>query len=126
MYIKAAVVIHKDGKYLLVQERNERVYGQWNWSQGRLDEGETPEEAALREGKEETGLDLRVERKLAMLTDTFPDIKELHVFLASPISGSVSVQEDEILAAKWVSLEELIEMKESLVGPWVLDTIRDI
>ena len=52
--VVAGCVIQKDGKYLLVQEKQQKVYGLWNLPAGHVDEGETFEEAAIRESQEET------------------------------------------------------------------------
>jgi 8-oxo-dGTP pyrophosphatase MutT (NUDIX family) len=54
------MVIEKDGKFLLVQEGHAGAYGLWNWQQGKVEEGETIEEAAVREAKEETGYEVSI------------------------------------------------------------------
>ena len=59
----AGVLVKQDGKYLLVQEKLEHVYGLWNIPAGHVDAGETKEDAAKREGEEETGY-------MVTLTDT--------------------------------------------------------
>ncbi len=48
-------IIEKDGKFLLVQEAQEKVYGKWNIPAGLLDFNETIFEGAKREIYEETG-----------------------------------------------------------------------
>ena len=53
-------VLEKDGKYLLVQEAQEKCYGKWNLPAGHLDPNETIIEAAKREIKEESGLDVEL------------------------------------------------------------------
>ena len=50
------VVMHADGgepRYLLIRDS----YGNWGFPKGHLEHGELPEDAALREVREETGLD---------------------------------------------------------------------
>jgi 8-oxo-dGTP diphosphatase len=123
--IKAAALINQGARFLLVQEKG-RVHGLWNWPQGRVEEGESAEEAAVREAKEETGFDTRIEESVAILKDTFPDIKELHVYLATIVGGELTLPKDEILDAKFFSVAEIGDMKEQLVGKWILDVIHQV
>lgn len=125
-FTRAAAVIEQDGKFLLVQEATPVVYGLWNWQQGRVEEGESPEAAAVREAKEETGLDVRVVRKLGVIQKPFPNTKEIHVFLTEVVGGELKTKEGEILQAKWFTLEELEEIKDKTPGPWVFETIQSI
>jgi mutator protein MutT len=120
-WIKAAVLVQQDGRFLLVQEEAHRAAGLWNWPQGKVEPGETPAEAAVREAREETGLDVSVGAKLAVLQDTFPDIEELHVFLATIVGGQLTVPGAEIRDAKFFSVREIEAMREQLIGPWVLE-----
>lgn len=53
-------VVEKDGKYLLVQEAKEKCRGKWNIPAGHLDPNETIFDAAKREVKEESGLDVEL------------------------------------------------------------------
>ncbi len=125
-FVRAAAVIEQEGRFLLVQEATPIVYGLWNWQQGKVDEGESPEDAAVREAKEETGLDVRVVRKLGVIQNPFPNTKEIHVFLTQVVGGELKVLEGEILQAKWFTLDELEEIKDKTPGPWVLKTIHSI
>jgi 8-oxo-dGTP diphosphatase len=56
----ATIVVRnsRTGKFLLMKraESKEMMPGRWEFPGGGIDEGETPEEAALREFEEETGL----------------------------------------------------------------------
>ena len=123
--IKAAALIQENGAFLLVQENVARVRGRWNWPQGTVKDGETPEQTAIREAKEETGLDIKIERRLAILTDTFPDTKELHVYLATAVGGGIFLPKDEILDVQYFTFEQIEHMKEKLVGEWIFNTISE-
>ena len=122
-YIKTAVVIKKDNTYLLVQENSERVRGLWNLPQGTVDAGENLEDCAVREVKEETGLDVQLDKKIAVLNNTFKDTKELHVYQCSIAGGNLQIPEEEIMSAKFFTIEEIETIKDKLVGPWVYDVI---
>lgn len=69
--IQVAGITLKDnsGRYLLVQERLPHVYGLWNLPAGHVDEGETPQQAALREGLEETGFKVKLVSEEPLLVD---------------------------------------------------------
>jgi len=64
--VAACVIRDKSGKYLLVQEAQPKVYGLWNLAAGHVDKGESIEKAAVREAKEETGLDVRSTNSLTI------------------------------------------------------------
>src|SRR5689334_16330954 len=66
----AGVFVERDGKLLLVRRGAEPAKGRWDIPGGYMKEGETAEQAARREAREETGLDLG-ELRLA-LTDINP------------------------------------------------------
>lgn len=95
--IRVAVLIEKDGKFLLGQEATKIIYGLWNWQQGKVEEGEDIGVAALREVKEETGLDVELIRKLTVLDNPFLGTKETHVFLGKIIGGELNYSTEEIL-----------------------------
>ena len=58
MKIIVGGVIEKDGKVLLVQEKQDECYGKWNIPAGHLDCNESIIEGARREIKEEVGIDI--------------------------------------------------------------------
>jgi len=123
-YIVAGVVIKKDGKYLLVQENRPgtEVHGLWNFPAGRVGEGSTIEETAVKEAKEECGYDVELVRKLDVFQES-SKVPPKHAFEARIIGGELKWPEDEILSADWFSFNELKEMKEKLRGEWILGAI---
>ena len=91
-------VLEKDGKYLLVQEAQEKCYGKWNLPAGHLDPNETIFEAAKREIKEESGLDVKLtgvcqigNRKLE--SDVFVSV----IFSAKVLDGDIKEFLEEYL-----------------------------
>jgi ADP-ribose pyrophosphatase YjhB (NUDIX family) len=59
--VAVGVVAERRGRLLLVKRNHEPRMGQWSFPSGFVDRGEVLEDAAVREAKEETGLDVRIE-----------------------------------------------------------------
>lgn len=121
--IRAAMVIKRDGKFLLVQEGHDGAYGLWNWQQGKVEAEEGVEEAAIREAKEETGYEVSIVKKLSIVKDPFPNTREIHVFLGEVTGGDLQTPAGEIIQAKWFAPAELEEIKGLTPGPWVQETL---
>ena len=124
--VKAGVVIKKDETFLLVQERASRAYGLWNVPSGDVEAGHPVAETAIREAKEETGLDVRLEQDLGEYETGFPDRSIIHLYLASANNGVVSFPATELLDARWFSLDDVEAMKETLVAEYVLRAISSV
>lgn len=108
-------VVEKDGKYLLVQEAQEKCRGKWNIPAGHLDPNETIFEATKREVEEESGFDVELtgvcqigNQKLE--NDVFVSV----VFSTKVLGGDINFNPDEILDAKWFTYEEIVAMKDQL------------
>ena len=120
---KVAVLIKEKDTFLLVQEKGKRVYGLWNWPQGTPEEGENLECAAIREVKEETGLDIQIEKKIEILKHTFFDTKELHVYKGLLTGGIINFPKNEILNVRYFTLKQIEAMLDKLVGGWIYEVI---
>jgi 8-oxo-dGTP diphosphatase len=97
----------------------EDSYGQWTWAKGHIEEGESPEQAAVREVSEETGLvDLQIVEKLGKQEYYFTlsgknIFKTVHIFLIKASAGEeLNIQVSEIQDAGWFSPEEAVEKIE--------------
>lgn len=120
--IVAGVVIKKDGKYLLVQEKQPKAYGLWNFPAGKVEEGYSIEETAVKEAKEESGYDVELLREIAVFHENI-NRPVAHAFEARIIGGELQYPEDEILDARWFTSDEIKNMKEKLRGEWILAAI---
>lgn len=69
--VGVGVVITKNQQVLLLRRRNVHGAGAWSTPGGHLDFGETPEQCAVREVKEETGLDIDAVAFRAITNDVF-------------------------------------------------------
>jgi len=87
-------------------------YDDWSFPKGKLDPGETIEEAALREVLEETGIQCKIVRKIESLQRyTYQTNKGrrrpkvVHYFLMDPLSDEVRVPGAEVDRAEWLDFE---------------------
>ena len=119
----AGVIIKKDGKYLLVQEKLPKAYGLWNFPAGKVEEGDIIAHTAIKEAKEETGYDVKLLRHVGVFNSPEKICPCKHAYEAEIIGGELKFPEDEIMDAKWFSYDEIKKMKDKLRGGWVLEAI---
>jgi 8-oxo-dGTP pyrophosphatase MutT (NUDIX family) len=84
----------------------------WSLPKGHLEAGETPEEAAVREVQEETGIRGRVLAKLGVIdfwfvADSHRVHKTVHHYLLEAESGELSDADVEVDEVAWVPLDDL-------------------
>lgn len=108
-----SAVIEKDGKFLLVQEAVGPPKGTWNFPGGRQDPGETIQQTAIREAKEESGFEVVIE-KLLVKAERSTINTTLNAFEVKVIGGKLSFPREEILDAKWFTYEEIVAMEDQL------------
>jgi len=120
--VVAAVILKKDHKYLLVQEKQPLAYALWNFPAGRVDIGETLEEAAEREAKEESGYTVKIIGHVGIYHESAEKAVK-HVYAAKITGGDINFPEDEIMDAKWFSFVEIESMKNKLRAPWILEAL---
>ncbi|MBU0707506.1 NUDIX hydrolase [Patescibacteria group bacterium] len=121
--VVAGVVIKKDDKYLLVQEIGPRARGLWNWPSGRVEQGDTIEETAVKEAKEETGYDVKLIRKIGIFQIDI-NTPPKHSYEAEIVGGELDYPKNEIMNAKWFTLVEIKNMKDKLRGEWITGAIE--
>ncbi len=120
--IAGTILRDKDGRYLLVQERKESAYGLWGLPAGWVDDGETPKQAAIRETKEEVGLDIEIDSNQPFYDSNQPEAdRHYYAFLGKIKGGVMTIQSEELLAAQWHSFEviEVLYAQEKIRAPWV-------
>lgn len=118
--VGAGVLAIENGKVLLIKRGNEPNKGLWSIPGGMVRLGESPEEAAIREFKEETGLDAVIENLLGVFNVVVRDdhgrIKYHYVvidYLGKVVGGTLSPGSD-VMDAKWFKIEELSEINTSV------------
>lgn len=108
------VIIYQDRldtRYLVVKSK---ANGHWGFPKGHIEENETEIDAARREVKEETGLDVQIHEgfKTSMeYTISETNIrKQVILFLGKPTINSVTIQKSEIAAYKWAKFTDAINL----------------
>ena len=86
----------------------------WSLPKGHIEEGETPEQAALREVAEETGIESSIERALGVIDFWFMAggkriHKTVHHYLFRETGGKLAPQESEVDEVGWFPLTEIVE-----------------
>jgi 8-oxo-dGTP diphosphatase len=111
-----AAIIRKDDKIFATQ----RGYGDfkdwWEFPGGKIEAGETPEEALKREIREELSTEISVDEFLCTVEYDYPAFHlTMHCYLCSLLTEALHLNEHE--AARWLSKDEL-ESVEWLPADW--------
>ena len=91
------VLIRRDDGYVFIKRKNEPYRGHWAIPGGLVEYGETVEQAAIREAKEETGLEVKLIRLVGVYSDPTRDPRGHYVsiaYLAEAVSGELKAATD--------------------------------
>ncbi|AJD91916.1 hypothetical protein JMA_25990 [Jeotgalibacillus malaysiensis] len=122
----AGVVENSKGEWLVVKKKYGGLKGKWSIPAGFVEEGETADQAAVREVKEETGITAEVIKvagfRSGVLKDTISDNMIIFVMRAVDEAESLMVPEEEIAEAAWIEKSELRDHPDvSSMIPVMLD-----
>lgn len=123
----AAVVCH-EGRYLMVEEeaRGRIVFTQPG---GHLESGESPEQALVREVREETACDVRCDDLIGMYLWIHPQTRQqfLRIVYAAGFVGCDDRRslDANIVARHWLTRDEIVQRGKMLRSPAVLRCIQD-
>lgn len=119
-------IVNQKGEVLL-QKRGDKL--KWGFPGGALELGESIEECALREVKEETGLDVKIEYMIGVYSkynDKYSNGDEAqcitHFFKGRPEGGNLVVDNKETLELKFFKLDDC----PSLVNQQHEDCLKDL
>ena len=101
-----AAVIKKDDKYLATQRGYGEFINMWEFPGGKIDAGETPEEALVREIKEELDTEIEVLKLLDTVEYDYPKFHlSMDCFICKIKFGNLVLKEHE--ASAWLTKETL-------------------
>lgn len=104
--IGALAIVLREGSLLLIERGFEPHLGHWSLPGGVIDDGESVEDAAVRETLEETGFEVEVVRELGVVTGPLTG-RGHGVFLCSVAGGELSACPPEVTDVRWVPYAEL-------------------
>lgn len=118
-----AVITDASGRFLLIKRANAPAKGTWSLPGGRVEEGESHEQAVVREVAEETGLDVTVVREVGTLERDSPlgAVYVIHDFLVEPVGDTQPRAGDDAADARWFTAEEIYDLSTS---PGLTETLE--
>ena len=102
------IILNDKNEILLVLQSA----GHWGLPKGHVEEGETEEQTAIREVKEETNVDVIVNTNLrySMVYSPKEDVeKEVVYFIAKNTSNDCKPQLEEVQEMKWLDIDNAID-----------------
>lgn len=121
--VVAAIIHDAEGRIFATQ----RGYGEfkdgWEFPGGKMEAGETPEEALRREIWEELETRIEVERLVETVEYDYPQFHlTMHCFLCRVESGRLELKEHE--AARWLEKEDLYEVDWLPADLQIIDKLK--
>ena len=122
--IQVVAAIIRDGDRIFATQRGHGAYKDgWEFPGGKIEPGETPEQALFREIKEELYTEITVGEKLTQVEYDYPEFHlSMGCYWCSIKSGCLTLKEHE--AAKWLQLDELDTVDWLPADQYVVKQIR--
>lgn len=127
----AGGVVHRSAEgvteILLVHRRRPIL---WALPKGTPNAGETLAETALREVREETGVEVQIEEPLGEITyffvrDRIRFRKTVHFFLMRPVGGSIDEHDHEFDEVRWTAMDEALRLMNYATEREVVERAAD-
>ena len=118
-----AAIIHKGDCIFATQRGHGEWKGWWEFPGGKIEAGETPEEALHREIWEELETHIVVEREVQTVEWDYPTFHlTMHSFLCRVESGTLTLKEHE--AARWLAKDELDSVRWLPADVQIIETLK--
>ena len=101
-------IVVDDEKVLLVKHNA----GHWDFPKGHVEEGETEIETAIREVKEETNIDIKIEKENKYISEYSPKenvMKTVIYFIGEKVGGEDKPQIEEVSDVEWLDVNKAVE-----------------
>ena len=120
-----AAIIKKDNRIFATQRGYGPYKDWWEFPGGKIEEGETPQEALIREIQEELDTEITVDDYFMTVEYDYPEFHlSMDCFWCSIVSGQLSLLEHE--AAKWLSMDDLKQVKWLPADIAIIENIETI
>lgn len=121
--VVAAIIHDSDGRIFATQRGYGDMKDGWEFPGGKVEAGESPEEALKREIFEELETKIQIERLVQTVEYDYPKFHlMMHCYLCGIESGSLTLKEHE--AAKWLRLSDLDSVDWLPADQIVVDTLK--
>ena len=105
-----AAIIEKDGKIFATQRGYGNYKDWWEFPGGKIEAGESPQEALRREIREELDTEIAVGQLLTSVEYAYPEFHmSMDCFICTVVSGQLTLLEHE--AARWLGAGELWQVR---------------
>ena len=122
--VVAALIVH-DHRIFATQRGYGDWKGWWEFPGGKVEAGEAPEDALVREIREELDTEISVERYVTTIEWDYPAFHlSMRCYLCSVVSGSLTLLEHE--AAAWLDREHLHSVKWLPADETIIDEIEGL
>lgn len=125
VFVVAGAII-KDGKVFAAQRGNKgKTAFKFEFPGGKIEPGETPEQALARELREELSINVEVHELITAIVDEYEDvILHIDTYRCTLISGTPTLSEH--IAMQWSNKEELDKLEFSPADAPTLKKIKDL
>lgn len=119
-------IVHRDDEILIAQRSKGEFAGLWEFPGGKIERGETRQDALRREMMEELAVAIHIESLLTTIQHTYSDFHlTMHCFLCSLPEGEVIEMLDHT-AIRWVAKKHWSDVQWIEADVQVVEMLREV